>query len=292
MGSPQDNQLKQSLGITNNMFVAEENVCTGTCTAVTDNTTIVISDTTIFGGVTVKSQCTANVACVMNNQLSLQVKDIMSAAAQQSQTTESNFFLSKISGQSNSADQSLNINNNITNIMTNTCQANSSSLTANTNVLITGSTIDGSVVVGSSGNAQADCTMNNVSNIVVYNQQQATADQSQRQYNTFAIIAIAIVIGLIVFAVIIFLVLFLRSSKYRTNYVNPGTNNGQVSQPSINIVTPNLDDQGLPPLSGNGLGNGLDNGDQGLPPLSNGLGNGLGSGDQGLPPLSSGSEGS
>ena len=243
MGSPQENQLKQTLNITNNMFVDEENICSAQCTAVADNIGIIINNSTVFGGVDVESQCSTNVACVMNNQLSQQVQNMLSAAAQQTQSSESSFF-SFPSKQKNTSNQTLTTTNNLTSILTNTCQGNTTSLVENINVIINGSTIGEGVYVGATGSASATCTMANVAKIRTYNSEQATADQKQKQYNVFAIIAIAIVIGLIVFAVIILLIFFLRGgNKYRANYV------GNSQPPQVTIVDQGSDQSSPTPVT-------------------------------------------
>ena len=92
MGSNQTNEVSANFSIQNDLFQITEDSCKATCTAIQSGTTVIINNSTVIGGITLSNQCNANVACVMNQQLTSNVTNIMSSMIKQTQEAESSFF--------------------------------------------------------------------------------------------------------------------------------------------------------------------------------------------------------
>lgn len=216
MGSNQDNETSANFSIQNDLMQVTQSSCRATCQSIQSGTTVVINDSTVLGGITLTNECSANIACVMSQTLSSNVDNIMSSMVKQAQVASNNFFSFTFKHQSNKATINDHISNNITQIMTSTCQASATALQTDTTVLVNKSTITGGITLANRGNASANCTMNNTGKIVLYNKQQATVDQEQKIFNIFAIIALVILICIVLYAVVTIISHVLTSRRYHS----------------------------------------------------------------------------
>ncbi len=109
--------------------------------------------------------------------------------------------------------------------MESACQATSSNIQQDNVVILRNDTVGGNFFLGQKGSANANCVLNNVARQVLFNQQQAKQDQSQKVESIFAIIAIAIVIILVLAAIFVFIIIAPKGIKEVSSEVK-GTTGG------------------------------------------------------------------
>lgn len=219
MGSFQSNTATAIEDLQNNILQVTEENCHAKCSNYDGGGTVVIDGTTIKGDLDIVQQCTATASCTMNQTLQSQVQNIMSAIAAQSQKSEQSFINFTLAAQANSSEIKENITNTITQVMESACQATSSNIQQDDIVILRNDTVGGNFFLGQKGSANANCVLNNVAKQVLFNQQQAKQDQTQKVENVFAIIAIAIVIILVLAAIFVFIIIGPKGIKEVTKEV-------------------------------------------------------------------------
>nr|QBK90939.1 MAG: lipid membrane protein [Pithovirus LCPAC201] len=206
MGSNQSNTAKEIQTITNNIFEDSSEVCIAKCTAIQSGDTIIISGSTT-GNVTLTNQCEASASCAMNQQLDSQVADIMKALAQQTNTSSSIWPVSfKFDNKNNSVTIRQAITNNITQIMESICQSTDTNIQENDVIVFTDSE-GGNITLSNQGSANSTCTLNNVARQVVFNQQTAKTNQTNKMTSIFTTILVIVVIVLIIGALLVLLII-------------------------------------------------------------------------------------
>lgn len=206
--STQEQSIDLQQQVSNSILQESQEQCKSNCTTEQSGNTIIINGGTVKS-VGITSTCQANAACTMNQTLSGQIKVLMQAYAQQDQqTTHSIFDLLSDNKQVSSATIDQNINNQITQILSSTCQATSTQL-QNNNLIIVNNAKSDVVGLSATGNANSTCMMDNLGKSIAFTTATATTKQSQVFKNSFAAIIITIAILLIVGGIILIAVLVL-----------------------------------------------------------------------------------
>jgi hypothetical protein len=208
MGSNQSSSSKAILNDANNLYETSSSACIGTCTTITTNQTIIISNTTVGGNIDITNQCSASASCVMQSIISSQVQNVMSSMASQENITTQ---LLPIAFDFNNKNTSTTIQQNITNNMTQTlqavCQATDTTLTTNQTLIGSNDTFGGNVSIMNQGSANANCTINNLSRMTLFNQSTSSDDQTTKQSTVLGVMMISIVIILVIGAIILVIVI-------------------------------------------------------------------------------------
>lgn len=199
MGSNQSNTSSQTQTLENNILQATSESCQSNCTNIQEGQTIVINGSSIGGNIELNQQCTAQASCIMRGQIGAQVQSILNAMTKQSAVGQASMFQFSFENQNQSSDISQNVTNTITQVMTSSCQGNSNNLEENNTVVLSNSRVGGDFVLSQKGSSTANCTMNNLSKIVLFNQETAKTKQSEKVESLLggiiAIIILLIVIG-------------------------------------------------------------------------------------------------
>ena len=194
--------------VTNNIVQVSADQCTSQCSVAQSGNTIICidCDANVIGET---AECEANAACTMNQTLDSQIKVLMKAYSEQTQSIQHSIFdFGSLTNQSVSSTINQNINNQVTQILTSECQANSNTIQNNNVTYVNGNTGKADVIgLSSNGNAEANCMMQNLGKSVAFTTAVATNDQDQTFKNAFASIIIAIVLMLIVGGIVLVIVL-------------------------------------------------------------------------------------
>lgn len=203
MGGSLSNTVNINTEVTNQILQDVNQTCNSTCTAASSGNTIIIAGATVDGSITIQSQCTASAACVMTNTSNASIKNIVDNIVQQEITSVTDMMGDlDIQNLNNTVNINTAINNYITQITTQTCNA-VTDVQANDNFIYVGSgpndgktILSGDIFISAEGNSSANCTMSNISKIQAYNQSQNSVTQSITSVGMF--VALAIVFAIIV----------------------------------------------------------------------------------------------
>lgn len=206
MGSSVDNSTKIQTEITNDFLQQLENVCVATCTSEASGNTIIVAGKT--GDISISATCSSDASCTMTNQATSVAQNTTSTMAKQESTAVTDFF-GGFSWQdmNNGISVTNSMINHITQISTQTCNANSSSTTNNNFIYVQEGGETGNLSIAATGNANASCVMSNMSKIEAYNEVQSNTDQSSKTVGQFsmygvAAMAVVLVIGIVVVLVV------------------------------------------------------------------------------------------
>lgn len=231
MGSNQSNSAKEILNTANNLYENSSSVCISSCDASFTGNTVVISGVDVNGNINLTNQCEASASCVMQSQLDGQIQNIMSASANQSNITEQLFpFYIGFQNKSNSITIQENITNNVTQVLQSICQATDNTLVSNNTIVATNSRVGGDLNITNQGSSNADCTINNLTRISLFNQQTATTNQTAKDANILGVIFIAIVIILVIGAIIMVVILGPEGISAIVSHSKTDTGNGEGSE--------------------------------------------------------------
>ncbi len=178
----------------NQTYQEANNICKASCSQINTGTTIVLNNTTA-GNITFTQECTANASCYMKNALDSVVVAVQKAVAA-SNATPSLFPGISLNVSASTSVQT--INNQLTQIMNNLCTARVDQETSDTMIYATDSTV-GNIGFVQTGNASADCVMENAGRMKIQLQQQGSTT-AQAGTSTAAIVAIVIAIVVITVA--------------------------------------------------------------------------------------------
>lgn len=208
MGSNQSINSKAILNNTNNLYENSSAACISTCTAITTSPTITISNTKVGGNINITTKCSASASCVMQSQLSAQVENIMSSISkQQNITTQLLPIAFDFNNKNSSTEIKQNITNNITQTIQSVCQATDTTLTTNPTVVGSNATIGGDINIINEGSSNADCAINNLARMSLFNQSTSNDNQTTKQSNVLGVMMIAIVIIIVIGIVMVIIVI-------------------------------------------------------------------------------------
>lgn len=193
----------------NNIWENSSSACVATCSAPQNNPTIILNGTTVRGNVEIVAECNASAACAMQSQLDTQVSNIMQSMAQQSIVTTELIPISlMVAKQKTSNIVQQNITNNITQNMQSICQATTNTMLNNPTIVGTNATVGGNLtIVSDGGSANADCTINNLARMSLFNSNVAQAAQSNKRKNVLGVVMIAIVMMLVLGVIIVLVIM-------------------------------------------------------------------------------------
>lgn len=185
------------------IFNEANSACTAKCENISSNNTIIVNDS-VVGSISIDQSCTVEATCTMQNTLDTQISTILAAVANQSNNFSDPFLAIKAEIGVNDVTLSQVINNQITQIIQSSCGAVSNNISNGNFYALNNSKVE-QIGWNQQGNAQSSCVMNNISKIVVYNQAQATADQTNKDESLLSTllliagIAVILIFGLSIF---------------------------------------------------------------------------------------------
>ena len=192
----------------NDFYSVDQNECY-TQSSITQSGNVINIDGTVGGDVGIVASGTVDQTCLINQQITQNIADILAAQADQKNTSVSDLFndFKAFSGSSNTAEFQQSSYNNTTQISSNTCGANNTTVQDN-NIINVGTTaeVGGDVLLQATTNVSNNCTLNNIVNQKAYNDLQAKTDQSNINLGVFSIIAIAVVIVVVIGGLIMLVV--------------------------------------------------------------------------------------
>jgi hypothetical protein len=280
MGNRQTAIVNNIQNVSNDIIENSYEICNASCTVDISGVHLIIGNSTIQGGINIGGQaCSANAYCTMNNELDVQLQNIIDSITNQALSAESPLLIPHYNNQTDIISNNQTLRNTITQMMNSSCQSNTTNLIQNDYVYVNESSVDGGVNVGftQSGSSTANCSMNNISKVNVYNNETAKSDQVEKWENTFATIAIIIVISIILLGV--FVLLTMGHSAKATN----SSETLLQQELLLQSLGGGLGSEGSLP-EGVGLGRGIGGlGSEGSLPEGVGLGRGIGGlGSEGL----------
>lgn len=151
----------------NQLFQNEESDCIATCSSDIDGVTIKITDSSVGGDINIEASCTAQAACTMANSLQAttftQLDAVQTASAEAPIGKIWTWPGLSIAVTNNYTNQSLT--NNIAQIITSTCYADSDTVVKDITIDIENSNVDGGINISAIGDANVACQMSNSATI-------------------------------------------------------------------------------------------------------------------------------
>jgi len=172
------------------------------CTAITDvnisDNQFIITGNNIGGNINLISEgASTDASCSMVSTMATSVTNILQSTLSQKNASSSNWF-SGINLGVNVGVGIENIENNIYQISNQSCTANSISSTTNNYIYASGNTTGGDFNgVSINSSSDANCAMTNYMKTNLFNQEQASTNQSNTVSGVFGIVAIVVVIIII-----------------------------------------------------------------------------------------------
>lgn len=208
MGSNIHNTIDIQQSFMNNITQDVSQSCIATTTNTANDNVVVVNGVNIGGNFTgVAATTSTDATCIMTSTMDDEVSSIMSAIAQQTNQAETDIFSGlSFSKQTNTFNSNQTVTNNISQINTALCSANTTVSTSGNYVYVSNSTVGGDFVgVTSNANSSANCSMTNYMKNVTYNEAQASATQSNSVVGMFGTLlgAITTIVIVIVIAVVI-----------------------------------------------------------------------------------------
>lgn len=194
----------------NSVFQNTSSSCVAESKCVASGNTVILSGSA--GSAGIELSCSSSAACAMNNSMDASVKNIQTSLANQKRRAV-NGAMGDLgtSDKIDSVDMRNSITNYITQITQSTCQSRVA-MQANNNLIYATPSSKTSgftgirVGVQPPSNANASCTMVNVSKIDIYNKNQADTDQSESNIGSITIIAIILIVTIAIVAIIFIII--------------------------------------------------------------------------------------
>lgn len=204
-GNQQTNYVNDSQSVTNNILQLNQQSCIATVQQNVTGNVVYFNGGSIQGnatGIDVTSTST-DATCLISSDMDNNITNILSAIAQQSNSTDSGIFGGLGATKANNTfDVQQSTVNNISQVNQALCQASTINNVVGNYVYYNNTNVGGNFVGISVADtsATANCTMNNYQKNTLYNSEQARSDQSNKKVSALAllIIVIALIIGLVV----------------------------------------------------------------------------------------------
>jgi len=178
MANDASNSKKLQQIITNNTAQVSQQTCTAIAHGEISGNSIAIDGSKISGDVGIYQTMTAQSSCVMATQLDTNVSTILGSMTKQSAESSNSLIQLSFASSSNSVDVKQQITNNLTQIISATCNANDEELIhGNTIMVQSGSTVQGNVKIVQAGDAKALCALSATAKVTAFNQAQEQSDQ-------------------------------------------------------------------------------------------------------------------
>lgn len=205
MASDTSNSASIKQSVYNDFYSLNENSCFAQ-SSITQSGNVINIDGTVGGDVGIVASGTVDQICLINQQINQSITDILTAQAQQTNTTVSDLMndLNAFDGEQNSVQFQQSIYNNMTQISSNTCSANNTIVQDN-NIINVGTTgiVGGDVLLQATSNVSNNCTLNNLVNQTAFNNLQAKSDQTNVELGMMSLVIIAVVVLVIVGAIVL-----------------------------------------------------------------------------------------
>lgn len=214
MGNDLSNTATVQADFVNSFTQNLDSTCSANCNIeINDNTIIVGSGTTVDGDIVISGGdgCQADASCSMSQSAQATAESIMKSMLDQELTTTTGLFGDfQSTDVSNEIDVSTNVSNYITQISSQTCQANST-LTVDDNTIYvdSGSTVNGGISItgGGGSSATASCSMTNMAKLATYNQQSTEGSQNGSTKGMITMIAICIAVCVVIGGIVLVVLL-------------------------------------------------------------------------------------
>lgn len=191
----------------NNQFLtqAQQN-CAATAFASASGNRIIVGPSGTTGDINITASSTASASCMMANYADSAVTNIIANSVKQTNTAVTDIMgILDFKRLTNRTEINNALANYITQITTQTCQADANGQANDNFVLVEGVSKD--INIDATANASAACTINNITKIQAYNDVQANVSQSNTSLGMFATIGI-IIVGIAIVGGIVFLLMY------------------------------------------------------------------------------------
>jgi hypothetical protein len=200
--------------------------CSANCTNISNNTSVIIQNSTIGGDVNLSQKCSATASCIMTGVIDAQVQSVLQNLNTQSASV-SNSLMPGLNVSTNVNTTKQDLTNVLTQVVSQTCNSTSFNEQNNVTVAVLGSTVKGSLNFSQEGSTTASCVMSTTASSSIYNKLANDNQQSFKQTDAFSQIVLYIVIAIIAVAAIGLLATILRGKPA----CPPGGMNPQTGQP-------------------------------------------------------------
>lgn len=231
MGNVNTNVARAVQRVNNDVAQISEEVCRADCQNIQSGNTIIISGSTT-GDVMFNQQCRPKATCVMNQTFTTRIQDILDSLQKQTASTQSAFLSFVVNSNTNVADVEQTITNQITQLLSSTCQASSQQLQTDNLIYVKDSTT-GNIGFNQAEEPTTACVMNNIGRVVAYNDMVAKSDQTSKTQSIFVIIVIAIVAMVVLCGLMLLLFLTSRSGRETVH------NLGETQKVALNTLAQN-----------------------------------------------------
>lgn len=239
----------QVQNLVNTNFQSAQNSCTATCVNIQQGQVIVLNNTTA-GNISFTQSCTADAKCYMTNALDATVAEYQKLNTNASAAPA---FFPGIQINTTVSSTTQDITNQITQVMNNLCSGAVSNQQIGQIIYATDSTLQNISFV-QSGNAKADCVMENTARLQL--QMQQTGDLTAASGGSTSLIAG--IIALVIVVVIIIIVARALKKNTKDQPTDSGNNNNTSSNQSRNNQNSNSNNnnRGRNTNNNNNSGNG------------------------------------
>lgn len=207
MGTDVSNTQYLQNSYINNFTQNLDSTCSANCNITVSDNSVIIGTGSSVGDITISAGngCQADATCSMTQSADATVNNIISNMLDQEVTAVTDLFGDfQSSDLSNSTEVISSITNNITQISSQTCQANSSvSVNDNTVYIGSGSSAGDITISGGNGSsATASCSMYNMAKISAWNNLQTKDKQNGTTVGMMSMVFVVIIVLVIVGGII------------------------------------------------------------------------------------------
>lgn len=208
MGTDVSNTVGIQNNFTNSFTQNLSQTCSADCNITIDNNQIFVGSGTSVGDITISAGdgCQAEATCSMTQSANITISNLINSMIDQEITSVTDMFGDFQSSElQNNANVNNYINNYVTQISSQSCQANSSvSVSDNTIYVGSGSSAGNLTITGGGGSsATASCAMTNMAKASAYNQATTTSTQKGTAIGMFAMFGVALMALLLIGGIII-----------------------------------------------------------------------------------------
>lgn len=195
MGNSSSNSKKLYQQITNNSTQVSQQTCKVEALGTISGNTIALDGSTVNGSVGIFQKASAQASCVMATQLDTNVQNILASLTKQSSTSISSPIQATFNDSSNSVDIKQEITNNLTQIISATCEATSNEFITGNVIMAKNTNVKGDVKILQESDAKANCAMTATAKVTSFNQEQEQSDQKAIMEDQITNIIALLVIG-------------------------------------------------------------------------------------------------
>lgn len=192
--------------VQNNIFQDFNASCKVECDNLATGTTIVIIDSTIEGGVYFNQKCVARAECSIKNTADSMVDNVLSSISEQSAFIQNSLISLGGSKLENNLIVKQRLHNQITQVLSASCQATSRNIARDTVLYVRNSDVKDRVEFTQNGVAEMNCSINNAGKIGLFNQVAAKGKQTATILSWAGglalIVGVVVVLGILAFVLV------------------------------------------------------------------------------------------